>query len=76
MPKQKRKARLKKNPEIADYVVERTYYTSGMRQEFSYYTKRSEARADAALSKADRVRIFRMRFTLVSDSKPAGRGRK
>jgi hypothetical protein len=65
--------RLKKNPEIPDYVVERVYdEASRQRVQYSYYTKRFDARADAKLSKATRTRVFRMRFTLVSDSKRGG----
>lgn len=73
MPKQKRKPRLKKNPEIADYVVEMTRYEGGgMRQEFQYFTLRAKAREFAKTTGADRTRVFHLKATLVSDS----RGRK
>lgn len=76
MSKPKR-ARLKKGPEIPDYVVERVYdEAKGRRVLYSYYMTRAEARADAKLSAATRTRVFRMRFTLVSDTRKPGRARK
>jgi hypothetical protein len=67
--------KLKKNPDICDYVVEQTYY-SQERTIYGYYNTRAEARADAKFSLADRVRIFRAKFTLVSDSKKKAKVRK
>jgi hypothetical protein len=65
--------RLPKNPAIPDYVVERVYDEAmGQRVQYGYYFKRANARADAKLSKATRTRVFRMRFTLVSDVKRKG----
>lgn len=59
---------LKKNPEVADYVVEATNLGAGsMRQVFEYFVTRKEARAAAKSAVADRVRVFHMTFKLVSD---------
>ncbi len=67
----KAKYRMRKNPEIADYVVEVTLAKGeGFETKFNYFTKRVEARAfSKSWPAATRVRVFRMHFTLVSDRK-------
>lgn len=67
--KQKRKPRLKKGPDIQDYVVERIDVT---RVGYRYFMTRKEARAwakECMASGASRTRIFHCKFSLISDSK-------
>lgn len=68
--KAKRAYRLRKNPEIADYVVESTEYRggTGVSQAFKYFSTRKQARDYAKTQTfADRVRVFHTTFKLVSD---------
>lgn len=63
--KTKRRPRLKRNPEIQDYVVEETFLEGGYSQAFTYFMKRVDARDYAKASYADFVRTFRIRYHLV-----------
>ncbi len=74
MNKAKRKPRLKKNPEISDYVVEShlDIGSDGVETLFKYFLTRAAARAyakECLYNDCHRVRVFHMKFTLVSDVK-------
>lgn len=65
-------ARLKKGPDINDYVVQVIDRTDGERITYKYFKMRSDARSYAKLQHAGssvRVRVFHIRFDLVYDSK-------
>lgn len=64
-----KRPRLKKGPEIADYVVE-LIHNGGVNKTYHHFMTREEARnfANNQIT-ADRARIFRAKFTLVSDKK-------
>lgn len=69
--------RLKKGPDIADYAVEVILANGG--RAYSYFNLRAEARENAKKENARgyRTRIFRIKYTLVADSKPAkGKGKR
>ncbi len=62
--------RLKKNPELADYVVEVT--SPKAHPAFYYFVTRKDARSHmkASLARgASRVRVFHIKYTLASDNK-------
>lgn len=66
----KRKLRLKKGPEIADFVVEEIFdLKTGKETQYSYHYQRKEARLKAKASIADRVRIFHCKFNKIFDKK-------
>ena len=77
MTKPKAPKRLKKGPDIQDYVVERIDYpntdvypnTDGQRITYSYFKTRAEARDLVRTSRHDRVRVFKAKYSLVSDSR-------
>lgn len=63
----KAKPRLRKNPELPDYVVEMVH---GGLKSYHHFTLRADARTFANNQiTADRVRLFRVKFALVSDKK-------
>lgn len=73
MAKAKR-PRLKKAPVDRDYVVQHvTYAASGRTEWIAYKTSRTAAREDARTSNADRVRVFRIKYELVSDKRKSGK---
>lgn len=57
--------RLKKNPDVPDYVVE----ADGLVVLQVYDRARARRHAKALMATSKRVRVFRARFTLVSDTK-------
>lgn len=70
--KKPKRPRLKKNPEIPDYIVEHThYFPDAIKTNYKYFMTRADARFNATDTSdgepGDRVRIFRAKFTLVSD---------
>ncbi len=68
--KAKRKARLKKGPEVSDYLVQSIYSTAASeRIEYNYFLTRKAARDYVKEYPAPRTRVFRIKYTLVSDSK-------
>lgn len=66
-------AKLKKGPDIQDYVVETIVKKmSGESKSYRYFMTRAEARKFAK-AQAARTRIFRIKYTLVADQKRKGK---